>query len=40
VGQEVARRGLEGFITAFPQEDHDKANPQRSVYDQLTGVAE
>jgi hypothetical protein len=31
---------LEGFITAFPQEDHAKANPQRSVYDQLMGVAE
>ena len=31
---------LQGFITAFPQEDHEKANPQRSVYDQLTGVAE
>ena len=31
---------LEGFITAFPQEDHAKANPERSVYDQLTGVAE
>ena len=31
---------LEGFITAFPQEDHAKANPSRSVYDQLLGVAE
>ncbi len=31
---------LEGFITAFPLEDHEKANPERSVYDQLTGVAE
>ncbi len=31
---------LEGFITAFPKEDHAAANPQRSVYDQLTGVAE
>lgn len=31
---------LEGFIMAFPKEDHEKANPQRSVYDQLTGVAE
>jgi hypothetical protein len=31
---------LEGFIMAFPQEDHATANPQRSVYDQLTGVAE
>ena len=31
---------LEGFIMAFPKEDHAKANPQRSVYDQLTGVAE
>ena len=31
---------LEGFITAFPLEDHAKANPERSVYDQLAGVAE
>jgi hypothetical protein len=31
---------LEGFITAFPLEDHATANPQRSVYDQLLGVAE
>ena len=31
---------LEGFITAFPKEDHAKANPSRSVYDQLLGVAE
>jgi hypothetical protein len=31
---------LAGFIMAFPQEDHEKANPQRSVYDQLSGVAE
>ena len=31
---------LEGFIMAFPKEDHAKANPQRSVYDQLIGVAE
>ena len=31
---------LEGFIMAFPKEDHAKANPDRSVYDQLTGVAE
>ena len=31
---------LEGFITAFPKEDHATANPERSVYDQLTGVAE
>jgi hypothetical protein len=31
---------LEGFIMAFPHEDHEKANPQRSVYDQLAGVAE
>ena len=31
---------LEGFIMAFPEEDHAKANPQRSVYDQLIGVAE
>lgn len=31
---------LEGFITAFPHEDHAKANPERSVYDQLRGVAE
>jgi hypothetical protein len=31
---------LEGFIMAFPKEDHEKANPERSVYDQLTGVAE
>ena len=31
---------LEGFIMGFPKEDHEKANPQRSVYDQLTGVAE
>lgn len=31
---------LEGFIMAFPKEDHGKANPQRSVYDQLVGVAE
>jgi hypothetical protein len=25
---------------AFPKEHHEKAGPQRSVYDQLTGVAE
>ena len=31
---------LEGFIMAFPLEDHENANPQRSVYDQLMGVAE
>jgi hypothetical protein len=31
---------LEGFIMAVPLEDHETANPQRSVYDQLTGVAE
>ena len=31
---------LEGFIIAFPLEDHEKANPERSVYDQLAGVAE
>jgi hypothetical protein len=31
---------LEGFITAFPHQDHQKANPELSVYDQLTGVAE
>jgi hypothetical protein len=31
---------LEGFITAFPLEDHAAANASRSVYDQLTGVAE
>jgi hypothetical protein len=31
---------LEGFITAFPLQDHEKANPERSVYDQLMGVAE
>lgn len=31
---------LEGFITAFPKEDHAKADPSRSVYDQLLGVAE
>ena len=31
---------LAGFITAFPHEDHEKANPERSVYDQLVGVAE
>ena len=31
---------LEGFITAFPLEDHATANPKRSVYDQLTGIAE
>jgi hypothetical protein len=31
---------LEGFITAFPLEDHAAANPERSVYDQLAGVAE
>jgi hypothetical protein len=31
---------LQGFIMAFPLEDHETANPQRSVYDQLTGVAE
>jgi hypothetical protein len=31
---------LEGFIYAFPKEDHEKANPERSVYDQLTGLAE
>ena len=31
---------LEGFIMAFPKEDHEKANPERSVYDQLVGVAE
>jgi hypothetical protein len=31
---------LEGFILAFPLEDHETANPERSVYDQLTGVAE
>ena len=30
---------LEGFITAFPHEDHQKANKERSVYDQLRGVA-
>jgi hypothetical protein len=30
---------LEGFITAFPHEDHEKANKERSVYDQLRGVA-
>ena len=30
---------LEGFITAFPHQDHEKANPQREVYDQLVGVA-
>src|SRR4029079_4411620 len=31
---------LAGFIMAFPQEDHARRNPQRSVYDTLTGVAE
>jgi hypothetical protein len=30
---------LEGFIAAFPHQDHQKANPERSVYDQLRGVA-
>jgi hypothetical protein len=31
---------LEGFITAFPLEDHAAVNQERAVYDQLAGVAE
>jgi hypothetical protein len=31
---------LEGFITAFPQEDHSTANPERSVYEQLRAIGE
>ena len=31
---------LEGSSPPSPLEDHTKANPERSVYGQLTGVAE
>jgi hypothetical protein len=31
---------LEGFITAFPQEDHATANAERSVYEQLRAIGE
>lgn len=31
---------LEGFITAFPLEDHAAVNQERAVYDQLAGLAE
>jgi hypothetical protein len=30
---------LEGFITAFPLEDHAAVNQERAVYDQLAGLA-
>ena len=31
---------LEGFITAFPQEDHAKANREQSVYEQIRAIGE
>ena len=31
---------LEGFITAFPQEDHARANREQSVYEQIRAIGE
>ena len=31
---------LEGFITAFPQEDHATANAERGVYEQIRAIGE